>query len=932
MRSTRHGTHSFENLESPFLDEEIVPRGADLEIESTARFDPWTRADEAWDAYSSSASPHDALDEALDEAPVRAASPDEEILGTDDRTLVTNTLKVPNGWICAIDVMSENPKYPRPGESQYVCRSRGTGILVGPRYVLTAGHIFGDDRRKALQLATAHTVSPARNGDNSNSPFGAIKTTAIHFAQPYRLQRTVRLPDGRVTQIPIQRPGDDYALLILEKDVSVSTHRKITGPLGYWGENPQLAVVRRLDPAALQNQDVIIVGYPGDTCGTSRLTGSRSEKLRKIENCWHTQNDKWASTQWRSTGTLTVNAEVTLVFHTADTFDGQSGSPIGLYRGGLLQLVAIHTAPHDTRQNKGVPVTLRMLQEVAGLINADLGFQGATIQNDTLTIQPKAQTGGTRAQVQRFADDESLMDAFDYSADETFELEDAHEAADYEHEADDEHEAADDEHEADASAAWEASEESYESEAIPETAEEEDELLLELDESELDDLASLEEGETPKAAAAKLQLAVLPRHLAAVSGKDVELTPSVMDPGIYDGAEKYKLTEPLQTCLMEAMKRSKLTHIKVALVDLTKGVNKPEFAGFNHNKQVFAASVPKIAAMLGALQLRHDLRGALAQKKSKNLADLFAAVRTDWKGTHAAPYPKAPELERVVADVTTGSPIAIAFRSTGETKDQLSTLIDEFNATQKAFSKAQKALRLAKGRPALEKAAGAKVVATKVKFEAARQAVADLGFLERLRIAIGGNVPASNYAISTIVRDVGYVYIASSLVQSGLHDGKRNGGLWLAADYWSTGWASGKALGSGIAQSATAGSLAAFMTLLAQDRLVSPQASIEMKALMKKEPNPTHPGIASWFKEGLKTLKDEGLLKRVFSKVGAMQGVDDCTLIERKVIVGSTQKLLCYVAVGLRSRESDELIKLILELDKCILANNGLTPAQGGHS
>jgi len=35
-------------------------------------------------------------------------------------------------------------------------------------------------------------------------------------------------------------------------------------------------------------------------------------------------------------------------------------------------------------------------------------------------------------------------------------------------------------------------------------------------------------------------------------------------------------------------------------------------------------------------------------------------------------------------------------------------------------------------------------------------------------------------------------------------------------------------------QSATAGSLAAFMTLLAQNRLVSPQASAEMSELMRR--------------------------------------------------------------------------------------------------
>jgi hypothetical protein len=434
----------------------------------------------------------------------------------------------------------------------------------------------------------------------------------------------------------------------------------------------------------------------------------------------------------------------------------------------------------------------------------------------------------------------------------------------------------------------------------------------------------------------------LPRQLVAVKGKDVELAPAVMDPGIYDGPIKYDIAPSLQSLLIDAMKATGFSHIvNVGLVDLTKGVNKPEFAGFHHKIQVSVASVAKIAAMLGAFQLRHDIRHALATKKSKSLGELFAAVRADWKGTHAAPFPKAPELERAFADVTRAT-VAIEFRSTGETKDQLSTLIDEFNAAVEATHKAWKELQkaIAKKDAALEKAGRAKVAATRDEFERKRKAIADLGILERLRISVGGNVPASNYATSTIVGDVGYVYIASSLVQSGLYDGKRNGGLWLASDYWNASnyWTKGAAFGSGLPVSSTAGSLAAFMTLLAQDRLVSPTSSIEMKALMKKEPNPTHPGITSWFKEGLMELKDQGQIKRVFSKVGVSKGataaatrIDDCTIIERKVKVGSTEKLLCYVAVGLRSKKSAELKALILELDKCILANNGLTPKQGGH-
>ena len=205
-----------------------------------------------------------------------------------------------------------------------------------------------------------------------------------------------------------------------------------------------------------------------------------------------------------------------------------------------------------------------------------------------------------------------------------------------------------------------------------------------------------------------------------------------------------------------------------------------------------------------------------------------------------------------------------------------------------------------------------------------------LGFLERMGIMAGGDVPASNFATFTVVRDVGFLYIASMLLQSGLYDTDRKGGLWLGADYWSTVWRG--PLAGGPPQSATAGSLAAFMTLLTQNCLVSPEASAGMRLLMQKVPNLTYPGTGSWFWNGLRQLRNFGSLKTVLAKVGLANGADDYAFIEREADAGGGKKIMLrYVAVGLRAQSGNDLEKLILELDKCILANNGLTPAQGGH-
>lgn len=467
--------------------------------------------------------------------------------------------------------------------------------------------------------------------------------------------------------------------------------------------------------------------------------------------------------------------------------------------------------------------------------------------------------------------------------------------------------------------------------------------------------AGSQEDETEEGLRKKLAFLSLLPHFSTVSGKDVPLTPAGMDPGIYDGPGHFKLASNLQECLKAAVDNSRFRHIHVALVDLTKDVSKPEFAGFNHKQQVFAASVPKIAAMLAAFQLRHDLRTALKVKGTKTLDALFPSVRDDWAATQNIPkspptsfadgitlqgkvvlwkgdkipladhLPKSPQLESIFPPK---SPAAVEFSTTGETYDQLEKLIGDFKSASGAVDSLK---HKADSKDDSIKAEALKALGkARERLRKATHDLEALGFLERLRVAMGGRVPASNLAISTIVRDVGYPYIASTLLQAGLYDPNRDGGLWLGADYWGSAWHG--ALAGGVEQSTTAGSAAAFMTLLAQGRLGDPASSAEMSALIQKEPNPTHPGIVSWFKEGLTQLPDEGSIVRVLSKLGAHSGLDDCAYIERKVDGG--KKLIRYVAVGLRAHgdKPKELKDLILELDKCILTNNGLTLTQGGHS
>jgi hypothetical protein len=79
----------------------------------------------------------------------------------------------------------------------------------------------------------------------------------------------------------------------------------------------------------------------------------------------------------------------------------------------------------------------------------------------------------------------------------------------------------------------------------------------------------------------KLKFLSLLPHFTAVSGKYVPLTPSVMDPKIYDASENYKMAPKLQDYLKDVMKKANFRPIKVALVDLTKGLMQPEFPELN---------------------------------------------------------------------------------------------------------------------------------------------------------------------------------------------------------------------------------------------------------------------------------------------------------------------------------------------------------------
>jgi hypothetical protein len=104
-----------------------------------------------------------------------------------------------------------------------------------------------------------------------------------------------------------------------------------------------------------------------------------------------------------------------------------------------------------------------------------------------------------------------------------------------------------------------------------------------------------------------------------------------------------------------------------------------------------------------------------------------------------------------------------------------------------AFEELNEALR-GRDRSRIERAREL-VAAARREFPEFRKRIDDLGFWERMIISVGGDVPASNFATHTVVRDLGFRYIASTLFQTGLFDTNRGGGLWIGTDvaggHWS---------------------------------------------------------------------------------------------------------------------------------------------------
>ena len=196
----------------------------------------------------------------------------EVIIGTDDRVRINPTTSFPWRAICALKITAADG-------SRWI----GTGWLISPRTVITAGHVvFLHDHGG---WARSIEVIPAMN--DGARPYGSCTSS------------TFRSVNGWTNS---KNSDYDYAAIILPQNCRPGDRT------GWFG----LAVK---DDAFLRNAILNLSGYPGDKGGNQQWFMARKTK---------------------SVGGRRIVYDI-------DTMGGQSGSPVWILLNGQRYAVGVHT-------------------------------------------------------------------------------------------------------------------------------------------------------------------------------------------------------------------------------------------------------------------------------------------------------------------------------------------------------------------------------------------------------------------------------------------------------------------------------------------------------------------------------------------------------------------------------------------------------------
>jgi V8-like Glu-specific endopeptidase len=225
---------------------------------------------------------------------------------------VSNSFDVPYRCVCRLQVQEK-------GASGWRDKEPATGVLVGPRHVLTAAHLLDPYyQQRAGQWQVR--VYPGFDGSR-------------HLGE----EISTRIKVSKGWEAGTKEAGDlgayDFGMVFLPGDISTKKPKELGGKsLGYWGNptNGYKTVFAPLDAATLESKTVYSAGYPrGRKKAMWVGTGTLSNVLIRIK-------DKIE----RYKRGMDHNAMETL----GEEARGMSGGPVWLKRGSTRYLIGVNSS------------------------------------------------------------------------------------------------------------------------------------------------------------------------------------------------------------------------------------------------------------------------------------------------------------------------------------------------------------------------------------------------------------------------------------------------------------------------------------------------------------------------------------------------------------------------------------------------------------
>lgn len=231
----------------------------------------------------------------------------EMVIGRDDRIRVTNVLEKPFCWVC--QMLSS-----APGKK---VKTAGSGILIGPKTILTAGHnLYVDSAR-----ANYFQLYLGCNGNRSTALWKLQATRSVHHPE-YKVNSTSQF---------------DIAIITLEQPVEAQY-------FDYYGAMP----IMQINPAEWVGRSALVTGYPKD------------DPNRDPRNARGFPTPSLGVQAFQYYCKSSLNYNKGLFNYSLDTTPGQSGSPLVCVAEINGQRSSTCIGVHiqgDVAENRSVPLS-----------------------------------------------------------------------------------------------------------------------------------------------------------------------------------------------------------------------------------------------------------------------------------------------------------------------------------------------------------------------------------------------------------------------------------------------------------------------------------------------------------------------------------------------------------------------------------------------